>query len=74
MTSDTVRPSVFDAGLPVVTYLNAHNRDEVHRRIRQARQQAPIALGPYGLHPSERIARVRSPLLRSPQTRRYAAT
>ena len=47
MTIDTVRPSVFDAGLPVVAYLDAQP-DQAHEIIGQARQQAPIALGPYG--------------------------
>ena len=48
MTIDTVRPSVFDAGLPVVAYLDAQNPDEAHEVIRRARRQAPIALGPHG--------------------------
>ncbi len=48
MTIDTVRPSVFDAGLPVVAYLDAQNPDEAHEIIGRARRQAPIALGPHG--------------------------
>ena len=48
MTINTVRPSVFDAGLPVVAYLDAQNPDEAHEVIRRARRQAPIALGPHG--------------------------
>jgi len=32
----------------MVGYLDAQNSDEAHRRIRQDRRQAPIALGPNG--------------------------
>ena len=49
MTVDTVRsgsPSVFDAGLPTIAYEDGQNPDDAHRLIRQARQQAPFALGP----------------------------
>ena len=51
MTVDTDRwgsPSVFDAGLPTIAYEDGQNPDDAHRLIRQARQQAPIALGPHG--------------------------
>ena len=51
MTVDTVRwgsPSVFDAGLPTIAYEDGQKPDDAHRLIRQARQQAPIALGPHG--------------------------
>lgn len=51
MTIDTARstfPSVFDAELPSLTYGDTPNPEDAHRRIRQARQQAPIALGPHG--------------------------
>ena len=51
MTVDTVRwgsPSVFDAGLPTIAYEDGQNPDDAHRLIRQARQQAPIAVGPHG--------------------------
>ena len=51
MTIDTARstcPSVFDAELPSLTYDDSPNPEDAHRRIRQARQQAPIALGPHG--------------------------
>jgi cytochrome P450 len=41
-------PSVFDAGLPVVDYEHAQHPDEAHDIIRQARKQAPIAIGPHG--------------------------
>ena len=47
MTIDTLCPSVFDAGLPMVDYLDAQP-DEAHNVIAQARRQAAIALGPYG--------------------------
>jgi cytochrome P450 len=47
VTVDTVRPKVFDAGLPMVDYLDAQP-DEAHDIIGWARRQAPIALGPYG--------------------------
>src|SRR5277367_1476033 len=40
-------PSVFDAGLPWVDYLQEHDPFEAHRIISAARQQAPIAMGPY---------------------------
>ena len=51
MTVDTDRsgsPSVFDAGLPTIAYEDGQNPDDAHRLIRQARQQAPIAVGPHG--------------------------
>ena len=41
-------PSVFDAGLPTINYEHAQHPDEAHAIIRQARQQAPIELGPHG--------------------------
>ena len=44
----TTIPTVFDAGLPPIAYEHAHNPDEAHRLIRQARLQGPIALGPHG--------------------------
>lgn len=47
-TLDTRFPSVFDAGLPTVDYENALNPDEAHVKLRQAREQAPIALGSHG--------------------------
>jgi hypothetical protein len=40
--------TVFDAGLPAIAYEHAHNSEEAHRLIRQARLQGPIALGPHG--------------------------
>ena len=51
MTVDTAPtssvPTVFDAGLPSVDYLDLHDPFEAHRIIAAARQQAPIAMGPY---------------------------
>lgn len=41
-------PSVFDAGLPTIDYEHAQHPDEAHAIIREAREQAPIAIGPYG--------------------------
>ena len=51
MTVDAIgtnSPTVFDAGLPAIAYEHAHNPEEAHRLIRQARLQGPIALGPHG--------------------------
>jgi cytochrome P450 len=51
MTVDAIgthSPTVFDAGLPPIAYEHAHNPEEAHRLIRQARLQGPIALGPHG--------------------------
>lgn len=41
-------PSVFDAGLPTIDYEHCQSLDEAHTIIRQARQQASIAIGPHG--------------------------
>jgi cytochrome P450 len=41
-------PNVFEAGLPTINYAHAQHPDEAHSIISQARQQAPIAIGPYG--------------------------
>ncbi|TQC42530.1 cytochrome P450 [Rhodococcus sp. WS4] len=48
MTVDTHSPSIFDLALPTIAFQDAPNPDEAHRRIGQALQQGPIALGPYG--------------------------
>jgi cytochrome P450 len=51
MTVDAIGtqiPTVFDAGLPPIAYEHAHDPEEAHRLIRQARRQGPIALGPHG--------------------------
>jgi cytochrome P450 len=44
----TNKPTVFDAGLPPIAHEHAHDPEEAHRLIRQARLQGPIALGPHG--------------------------
>ena len=41
-------PSVFDAGLPILAYEHLRNPDEAHELIAQARDRAPIAIGPHG--------------------------
>jgi len=41
-------PSVFEAGLPTINYEHAQHPDQAHAIIRQAREKAPIAIGPYG--------------------------
>jgi cytochrome P450 len=41
-------PSVFDAGLPTFAYDHLTSPDEAHRIIADARNQAPIAIGPHG--------------------------
>jgi cytochrome P450 len=51
MTVDTVTaatPSVFDAGLPPLPYFDPDYQDDPHRLNREAREQAPIAMGPLG--------------------------
>jgi cytochrome P450 len=51
MTIDTVPaavPSVFDAGLPSLDYLQVQDPEDAHRAIADARRQAPIALGALG--------------------------
>jgi cytochrome P450 len=48
MTVEPQTPSVFDVAWPAIDYHDSRDPDEAHRLIRQARQQAPIALGPYG--------------------------
>ncbi|WP_029111819.1 cytochrome P450 [Mycobacterium sp. URHB0044] len=41
-------PSVFDAGLPSIDYQLVDDPEEAHAMFREARRQAPIALGPHG--------------------------
>ena len=41
-------PSVFDAGLPTLHYEFEEPPAQVYPRIREALQQAPMAIGPYG--------------------------
>lgn len=48
MSIDTLRPNVFDAGLPVLLYEFADTPADVYPRIQAAQSQSPIALGPYG--------------------------
>ncbi len=48
MTVDTRSKSVFDLALPPIAYHDARDPDEAHRLIRQAREQSPVAMGPYG--------------------------
>ena len=51
MTTDitpAADPNVFDAGLPSLDYLQAHDPEDAHRAIADARRQAPIALGALG--------------------------
>jgi cytochrome P450 len=48
MAVNTLCPNVFDAGLPALTYEFAETPADVYPRIRAARQQAAIAIGPFG--------------------------
>jgi cytochrome P450 len=52
MTTETIPtstlPSVFDAGLPSLDYLQVQDPEDAHRAIAAARRQAPIALGALG--------------------------
>src|SRR5262245_47502209 len=48
MTVDTVRPSVFDAGLPTLDYDLDTTPAQLYPQALAAQQQAPIALGPFG--------------------------
>src|ERR1700683_1322035 len=51
MTVDAIgtnSPTVINAELPSIAYEQAHDPEEAHRLIRQARLQGPIALGPHG--------------------------
>jgi cytochrome P450 len=41
-------PSVFEAGLPSIDYTREDDPEKAHAIIRNAREQAPIALGPFG--------------------------
>jgi cytochrome P450 len=41
-------PSVFDAGLPSLEYLQLQDPEDAHRAIAEARRDAPIALGALG--------------------------
>ena len=51
MTLDTIElssPNVLDAALPTIDYEHVQDPADAHRLIRQARERAPIALGPHG--------------------------
>jgi cytochrome P450 len=48
MTVNTAKPSVFDAGLPTLTYAVTDTPQEIYPQFRAAQQVAPIALGPIG--------------------------
>ncbi|MDT5011312.1 MAG: hypothetical protein QOH57_2929 [Mycobacterium sp.] len=48
MTAGTATPSIFDAGLPTLTYDVTESPREVYPRIREAQQLSPIAIGPLG--------------------------
>ncbi|CQD22896.1 cytochrome P450 279A2 Cyp279A2 [Mycobacterium lentiflavum] len=48
MTTAPARRSVFDAALPTVAYHGVRCPDQAHEIIAAARQQAPIAMGPFG--------------------------
>lgn len=41
-------PSVFDAGLPLLSYHEFTAPGDAHRALAEARAESPIALGPYG--------------------------
>ena len=48
MTIQTQTANIFELPLPAIAYHDARDPDEIHRLIRQARHQGPIAMGPYG--------------------------
>ena len=48
MTIETATSSVFDSELPTLSYTITESPLEVYSRIREARAQAPLALGPLG--------------------------
>ena len=48
MTVTANTRNIFEITWPTFAYQDAAGPDEAHRMIRQAQQQAPIALGPYG--------------------------
>lgn len=48
MKTEMVKPSVFDAGLPTLSYDPTDTPQEIYPQFRAAQQQAPIALGPIG--------------------------
>jgi hypothetical protein len=46
MTVGTAKPSVFDAGLPTLSYGLTDTPQEIYPQFRAAQEIAPIALGP----------------------------
>lgn len=48
MTTRATKPSVFDAGLPTLSYDVTEPPADVSSRIREAQKLAPIAIGPLG--------------------------
>lgn len=48
MTLETAKPSIFDAGLPTLTYDITATPQEIYPELRSAQRQAPVALGPIG--------------------------
>ena len=48
MTVHTSSPSVFDPGLPTLTYDITETPFEISDRLREAQQQSPIVVGPVG--------------------------
>ncbi|OBB71876.1 cytochrome P450 [Mycobacterium sp. 852014-52144_SCH5372336] len=48
MTVEAGRPSVFDAGLPTLTYDITATPQEIYPQFQAAQKQAPVALGPIG--------------------------
>jgi cytochrome P450 len=48
MTTSLIVPSVFDLDLPGVDYGDFRDPELVRRAVREARRQAPVAIGPYG--------------------------
>lgn len=48
MTLNSMCPSVFKADLPKLSYMDAQSPEEAHRRIREAREHGPIAMGLLG--------------------------
>jgi cytochrome P450 len=48
MTTAAKRATIYDAALPTIAYHGVRCPDEAHAIIAEARQQGPIALGPFG--------------------------
>ena len=65
MTVGTTKPSVFDAGLPTLSYDLTDTPQEIYPQFRAAQQEAPIALGPIG--PEVLSCELARTVLRGPQ-------